>query len=156
MTGAESRVSPRLTAVRTENTRIVVDTYAWIEYFRGTRKGEIVKRHLLTAENIYTPSIVLAETARKYIREKTPESNVRQRLNIITEISTITNIDPELAIESGKAYLELLENARRQKLRHKPSLNDAIILATTRKLEAKLITGDQHFKNLQETIWIGE
>ena len=30
------------------------------------------------------------------------------------------------------------------------------MLATARKLGAKVITGDQHFRNLRETIWIGD
>ncbi len=151
-----SVVSVRMIEVKIETTNIVVDTYAWIEYFRGTKKGEIVKNYLLTAEKIYTPSIVLAEIARKYIREKIPEDTVRQRLKAIVEISTLVDIDVQLALDVAKIYLELTEHARNLGLKQKPSLNDAIILAATRKLNAKVITGDQHFKNLEETIWIGE
>ncbi len=40
----------------------VYDTYAWIEYFRGSEKGAVVKR-LLESQKGYTPSIVLAEVA---------------------------------------------------------------------------------------------
>jgi predicted nucleic acid-binding protein len=36
-----------------------------------------------------------------------------------------------------------------------PSLFDAILLATARTLGAKLLTGDEHFKGIDETIWIG-
>jgi len=35
------------------------------------------------------------------------------------------------------------------------SLFDAIILATARTLNAKIITGDEHFRDLDETLWIG-
>ena len=141
--------------MKTGNTSIVVDTYAWIEYFRGTRKGEIVKEKLLSAPEIYTPSIVLAEIARKYLRENMPEPLVEERLKIITEASIIIGIDQKIALEAGKAYIELAEASKKQGLKHKPSLNDAIILASARKLQAKVLTNDKHFKNLEETIWLG-
>ena len=44
------------------------DTYAWVEYFLGTDKGLKV-RALLREKGGYTPSIVLAEVSRKYLRE---------------------------------------------------------------------------------------
>jgi len=65
-------------------------------------------------------------------------------------------IDEKLALETGKAYLELVKHAKNIGLRQKPSFVDAIILATARKLQAKIITGDKHFKGLKETIWIGD
>ena len=142
--------------MKIESIDIVVDTYAWIEYFRGSKKGEIVKKYLLLARNIYTPSIVLAEIARKYVREGISEDIVRQRLKVIVKTSTITRIDIELAIEASKEYLKLIGHLRRQALKQRPSLNDAIILATARKLNAKIITGDQHFKKLEGIIWIGD
>ena len=40
-----------------------------------------------------------------------------------------------------------MENAKKYKL-NTPGLFDAIILATCRLLEAKIVTGDEHFKNL--------
>jgi len=35
-----------------------------------------------------------------------------------------------------------------------PSLADAIILATARILDAKVVTGDQHFRGLPNVIWL--
>ena len=75
--------------MKIESTSVVIDTYAWIEYFRGTKKGEIVKNYLLSAENVYTPSIVLAEIVRKYIRENYSRDVVKRRLKVIAEISLI-------------------------------------------------------------------
>ncbi len=141
--------------MRTENTSIVIDTYAWIEYFRGSDKGKVVKEYLLGSMETYTPSIVLAELARKYFQENMPESTVRERLSVVAETTTIVGIDEELALEAGKIYMELVKHAEKQGLKQKPSLNDAIILATARKLRARVITGDKHFKNLEDTVWIG-
>jgi predicted nucleic acid-binding protein len=62
-------------------------------------------------------------------------------------------LDAKLALKAAKCYLELADNARKTKL-CAPSLFDAIILARGRSLEAKIVTGDEHFKSFPETIWI--
>ena len=142
--------------MRIESFRIVVDTYAWIEYFRGSRIGEKVKEYLIQADYAYTPTIVLAEIARKYIREGMDLSVVEKRLEIIEEVSTIIGIDHKIALEAGKAYVELLQYSKKQQLKTVPGLADAIVLATARILKAKVLTSDKHFKNLKETIWIGK
>ena len=133
--------------------KTVIDTYAWIEFFSGTEKGLKVKDILENSEEIYTPGVVLAEIARKFFSEGKENVFINSRLELITAASNITGIDAELAIEAAKCYLELMENARKSKL-NTPSLFDAIILATCRSLESKVVTGDEHFKNLPETIWI--
>jgi len=100
--------------IESSSLSLVVDTYAWIEYFRGTKKGEVVKNYLLSSSSIYTPSIVLAEVAvaRKYIREGVPSDMVKERLRAITSISAIVHIDAELALKAGETYLELLKHAK--------------------------------------------
>ena len=54
------------------------DTYAWIEYFRGSGKGAVVKR-LLEPQEGHTPSIVIAEVVRKYRREGFGEDDILNR-----------------------------------------------------------------------------
>ncbi|MBC7130454.1 PIN domain-containing protein [Candidatus Bathyarchaeota archaeon] len=132
-----------------------MDTYAWIEIFLGSHQGEKAKEVIQNSEEAYTPDIVLAEIARKYLREGAKEQTINERLKTIEETSEIAHIDKETAIESAKCYMELSQKARKEKLKT-PSLFDAIILATAKTLNAKIITGDEHFKGLNQTIWIGE
>ncbi len=133
--------------------KIVVDSYAWIELFLGSAKGCKVKEILENADEICTPDIVLAEIARKYIREGVDERMVNKRLEQMMGASNITCLDAKLALQSAKCFLELAENAKKTKL-NTPSLFDAIVLATGKRLEAFVLTGDEHFKFLPETIWI--
>jgi predicted nucleic acid-binding protein len=133
---------------------VVVDTYAWVEIIRGTDKGRKAEELIANADNVYTPSIVLAELARKLLQEGEEVDDVKQKLEIIEQISLIADIDAKVAIESAKAWIELVEKARREKF-SKPSLFDAIVLAIARLKNAKLITGDKHFHGLPEVIWIG-
>jgi len=132
---------------------IVLDSYAWIEYFLGSEAGEVVKGYLNT-EEAATPSIVLAEIARKYLRERMEEKDVLRRLVFISASTTIAEINANLSLAAAKAYLELLEKTKKEKLK-KPSLTDGITLATGRALGAKILTGDEHFKGLREVIYIG-
>jgi len=132
---------------------IVADSYAWIEYFLGSDSGRILKDHM-DSEELVTPSIVLAEVARKYLREGIGEEDVVKRLSFIVASSTVKEIDPELSMAAAKAYLELSEKAKAKGLR-KPSLTDGIVLASGRTLKAKIVTGDEHFKGLDEVVYIG-
>lgn len=132
---------------------IVADSYAWIEYFLGSDYGRILKDYIDT-EELATPSIVLAEVARKYLREGVGEEDVVKRLNFIVASSIVKEVDPELSITAAKAYLELSEKAKAKGLR-KPSLTDGIVLATGRTLKAKIVTGDEHFKGLDEVVYMG-
>jgi len=135
--------------------KTVIDTYAWIEIFIGSKDGEKAREILRKAEETYTPDVVIAEIARKYLREGMKEQTILERLKTIEETSEITPIDKEIAIESAKCYLEIMEKAKTRKLKA-PSLFDAIVLATARTLDAKLVTGDEHFKDIHETLWIGK
>jgi len=108
---------------------------------------------MLEADRVFTPGIVLAEIARKYHREGVEREAIRERLRLIVETSEIIPIDEEVALESASCYEELLSRADERGI-GKPSLFDAIILATARMREAKVLTGDEHFRELPETLWL--
>ncbi|MEM2841283.1 MAG: PIN domain-containing protein [Candidatus Bathyarchaeia archaeon] len=133
--------------------KIVVDAYAWIEIFIGSEKGEKAREHIEKASEVYTPDTVLAEIARKYLREGADQRDAEERLRMIVEVSNIAPIDVEVALEAAKSYMKLSDEARKAGMKA-PSLFDAIVLGTAKSLNAKILTGDEHFKNLQETLWI--
>ena len=134
--------------------KIVVDSYAWIEVFLGSEKGRIAFNAIEESDQVVTPDVVLAEIARKYVREGIKDNLMRNRIRTIVESSQVFGIDEECAAASAKAYFEIEDNARKMKLR-KPSLFDGIVLGTARVNESKVLTGDPHFKELPETIWLG-
>jgi len=133
--------------------KIVIDAYAWIEVFIGSEKGNNAKETIAKTNETWTPDVVLAEIARKYLREGADEKTILERLRTIEETSDITSIDKKIALASAKCYIELLENAKIKGLKT-PSLFDAVVLATARLLKAKVITADEHFKGMPETLWI--
>ena len=133
--------------------RIVVDSYAWIELFLGSPMGSKVRELIETADESFTPDSVLAELSRKYFREGAAEKLVSERLSAVQGASQVINIAPDLAVHASKAYLDLVERAKKRKLQS-PSLFDGLVLGTARLRDAKVVTADAHFKDLPETIWI--
>ena len=132
---------------------VVFDTYAWIEYFRGSDKGLVVRDLLLNGG--ITPSIVLAEIARKYLREGVPMEDTRKRLLFIQGKTLVKHVDIDVSLLAGRVYLDLLEHSRKTALRT-PSLADAIVYAMALIEEDRMVTGDRLFRDLPGIIYIGD
>jgi len=137
--------------------KIVIDTYAWIEVFLGTEKGRKVVGILKDAEEVYTPSIVLAEISKKYAQSGYSDEKIEERIRAITRQTRIVKIDERLALLVAKAYRELIRNYEAKGSKgNKPGIADAIILASAWKVGGKILTGDAHFKGMENVIWIGD
>lgn len=124
--------------------KIIVDTYAWIEYFKGSVEGKKAKKFIEGSFELFTPSIVIAELSDKYRRENINEWPIRKRF--VKFKTKILNLDEKIADEAGKLKQDI-----RKKYRD-ASLADAIILAHSLDAKAKIITGDKHLKNLNSSI----
>ena len=129
---------------------IVFDSYAWVEYFMGSKRGVVAKEYL-EGEEIVTPDIVLAEIARKYLREGLAKDEVRGRLYFIATRGEVEAVDADLGLAAAEAWKELDARAKKEGIRG-PSLTDGIILALARRCKGKVLTGDGHFKGLKEAI----
>jgi len=105
-TKGASNLSLRQIAVKT-----VLDSYAWIEHFLGSEKGSKTDEILQTSDEIYTLDIVLAEIARKYIREGVEDNIIQLRLQQIEDASNIVALNAETALLASKYYLEKQANA---------------------------------------------
>ncbi len=107
-------------------------------------KGENV-RHYVDGGEALTPTIVIAEFTDKYLRER---MNPKDRLKFIRAKSTILPLDDDLAEAAGAISAE-----RRVKVKGW-GLVDSVVLATARVKGVKVVTGDEHFKDLNEAILI--
>jgi predicted nucleic acid-binding protein len=133
--------------------RYVVDAYAWIEYFRASKFGAVAKRYI-ESEGSATPTIVVSEISRKLLREIELGNETRagrmKRLEFIRATSQIVDLDFEIAAEAGEIDLDMKKKVKGW------GLADSIILCTARNTKGKVITGDEHFRGLKETIFIKE
>jgi len=122
----------------------VIDTFAWIEYFTGSARGEKARPFIEKGDAI-TPALVIAEFTDKYIREG---MNPSERLKFIRTKTSIAPLDDEIAEAAGRISAE-----RRSRVKGW-GLADSCVLATARAKGTKLVTGDDHFKGLGDVILI--
>ena len=125
--------------------RFVIDSYAWIEYFRGTESGGRAKDYIESKEAA-TSGISVAELKEKYPREGWRYFDAD--LLFITSVTTIVPVDKEIAVSAGEINFE-----RKKKVKDW-GMSDSIVLATARKASSKVVTGDPHFKDLKESILV--
>jgi predicted nucleic acid-binding protein len=114
---------------------IAFDSYAWLEFFAGSEKGKIVARYIESKEEILTPAVCLAEIKRRYLKDK---KDYIKRIQFISARSKIIQIDSKIALLSA----DLSDN-------FKLYMIDALVYACALITKSKLLTGDQHFKNLE-------
>jgi len=133
--------------------KYVIDAYAWIEYFRASKFGEIAKEYI-ESDDAATPTIVVAEISRKLLQEiaisnETPVGRLK-RLEFIRAKSRIIDLDFETAVEAGEIDVDMKKKVKGW------GLADSIILCTARNAKGKVVTGDEHFRGLEETVSIKE
>ena len=131
----------------------IIDTFAWIEYFKASKMGETAKQYV-ESERAVTPTIVVSEISRKLAKDiesgnETVEGR-QKRLNFIKAMSRIVELDFDTAVKAGYTNLELGSQAKGW------GLADSIIFCTAKKLNGKVVTGDQHFRNLPDVIFLKE
>lgn len=123
----------------------VIDSYAWIEYFRGSRAGKKTQR-FIEERKAATTTITIAELKEKYAREGWPY--FKDDLAFITTTTTIINLTKDIAVKAGETNAFMKAKVKGW------GMADSITLATAQASNAKVVTGDKHFKGLKEAILI--
>jgi predicted nucleic acid-binding protein len=121
-------------------TRIVVDSFGWLEYLEGTAKGERVRRILNEAEEAFTPTSVVAEVTSRTIRGGRDPAVAWQAMRGWTQIFPL---DADAARAAGA-----LHASYRKRVPHFP-MGDAVVLAIARRLDPRIVTGDPHFRGMR-------
>jgi len=124
---------------------MIIDSYAWIEYFFGSEKGKKV-RDVMEKNECYTLESNLAEI---YEWSKKNEEDFSFLQKIIIVKSRILSINRKDWLRGVEIKLE---KRRKQK---GFGLIDGLMLAKQEELKCRLITGDKHFKNIKNVIFLG-
>jgi predicted nucleic acid-binding protein len=125
---------------------IVFDTYAWIEYFQGSEEAKEVRKHLESGVDIITPFVVMLELSAKSDKEGW---DLEKYLSFIKMNSKITGINDIFVLKFGGIY-----NRAKKKVRG-IGIADCIILTIVRLHDAKVLTGDMHFKGFKDVVMLG-
>jgi len=126
-------------------TKHVIDAYAWIEYLNGTDAGRKLTATLENSDGVYTCAATLAEVVGKVARKG---KDAKIAYDVLLSNSQIVCADEELSLQAGLFHSEMRKTSKDF------GLADAYVLATARRLKAKILTGDAHFKSQKEAIMI--
>jgi len=122
---------------------LLLDSFAWMEYFESTKKGQKVKASLDAAGVAYTSPTVLAEVFSKYARAR-GEDDARARVEFILEQCAVVEEDADVGVEAGRIHAAMKPNVRGF------GLADAFILAAARARGVRVLTGDPHFAGVED------
>jgi len=117
-----------------KNLMRLLDSFAWIEYFMGSKRGAKVRDYVEGNEPLYTPSVCLTEVKSRYLMDRKDPAT---RIELIVDRSFIVPLDKEIALLAADI-----------KQKHKLHTIDAIIYATAQRRDLTLVTGDQHFRGM--------
>jgi predicted nucleic acid-binding protein len=124
---------------------VLIDSWAWVEFFAGSKTGESVKTYVKDEnQEIIISSINLAEIYRIAL-DRFDEKAAEKRRRAMISRCYLVPVDEEIAVKGAK-------------LRHERDwgLGDALIYATAIREGAKVLTGDPHFKGLNHVIFLGK
>ena len=114
---------------------VLIDTSAWIEWLIGSPTGNKVEAQLPQQANWLIPTMVQLELA-KWLAREVGEDKADQVI-AFTQVCHVVPLDTEIALAAAEVCRE-----------HKLATADAIIFATARAHQAKLVTCDAHFDGL--------
>jgi predicted nucleic acid-binding protein len=127
--------------------RLVVDSWAWVEYLRGSETGRKVDARLVSTEDLWTSVVSLTEVVSKYKRERIAEQPAIEAIGSLSRFGVPNRDD---AIEAGRIHAEVKSKSPNF------GLADSFVLQLARKVGAKVLTGDSDFKGLREAEYIGK
>ena len=120
----------------------LIDTWVWVEYYYGHIPE--IKDYIETdTTDLFTSVLTLTEMV-KFLSQKEDATTVQ---NIIREMgirSLIVPVSREIAILAGGYKSEGFLGG----------IADTIILATARIGNHRIVTGDEHFKDLPDVVFI--
>lgn len=118
---------------------VVVDSYAWVEYAAGSDEGARAREYIEGDFALYSPSLVVAELSDRATRTGRRADWNEQLFPYIRRHTTIEHLTTELANRAGELKWELRECSPNA------GLADAVVLASAREHEARVLTGDPDF-----------
>lgn len=123
---------------------VLVDSWTWIEYFKGSAAG---RRARMAIEDLGSEALVsainVAEVYRWFLQEEGSRGAEDARF-LMTRRSEVVDVTEALAVEAAKLRKE-----------RGWGLGDSIVYATARDRNATLLTGDPDFRGAEGVTFIG-
>ncbi|MGD0079444.1 MAG: PIN domain-containing protein [Methanoregula sp.] len=125
-------------------TGILIDTYTWIEIFRNSPWGQQALECIEQNSPLAVSVLTLYELQYRFT-DLCGEEKTGSFIATISTHADVIPVDMQIAIVAGTIRAG-------QKKGNGMGAVDCMILATARIHNLKVLTGDMHFKGLEETI----
>ena len=121
---------------------VLIDSWAWIEFFQGSRAGAVVMGYLGGDSDLIISTVNLAEVYRWILRYY-DESSAEKKREAMKERCTLIDVDEEIAVQAARIRNQL-----------NWGLGDSIVYATARREAARVLTGDSDFRGQDDVIFL--
>lgn len=123
---------------------VLIDSHGWIEYFA---EGPLAAKYAKYIENAsaseyVTPSIILYEVYKR-MKSSNGEDAAIKAIAYIIGHTAIIPVDMKISVAAAEISLKA-----------KLAMADAILKAVADEHGAKIVTGDQHFRGMQNVIFV--
>ncbi|MAH47806.1 hypothetical protein CMI37_18435 [Candidatus Pacearchaeota archaeon] len=119
---------------------MLLDSYAWIEFFQGSERGEKVW-NILNSIECCTSIVSISEIIEWCLRNNI---DYKDRISRIKKMSKILSLDEQIVLLAGR-----INFYNKKKIKNWGML-DSLIYATARLYGLKVLTGDKHFFGLED------
>ena len=121
--------------------KLVVDSWAWVEYLRGSEAGRKISERISQGDEMWTSVVSLTEIVSKYRRQGLSEQTAVEAIGSLSKLGVPDRGD---AVEAGRIHADV--KAKSPNFR----LADSFVLQLARKVGAKVLTGDPDFEGFEE------
>ena len=129
----------------------VIDTFAWVEYLIGSRRGATVKEYI-EGGGAATPTIAIMELAKWFHREMESGRRTMEEMNQASEFvrtkTLVVDLDESMARKAGETDFLMKKKV------HNWPVADSIVYTTATVANAKVVTGDPHFRSVENAITV--
>ena len=121
----------------------LIDSWACIEYWRGGPHAQEAAAYLEGDEDALASAVNLAEVYHWFLREYDRDV-ADERREMMERRCIVVPLDADLAVDAARLRKE-----------ERLSLADSIVLATARKFDASVVTGDPGLRGKRGVVFIG-
>ncbi len=121
---------------------VLIDTWTWIEYWKGGELAREAARYIDGEEESIVSTINIAEIC-FWVARYYDEAKAREKLETLEKRCHVIAIEKEMAIAAAKIRIQ-----------HRLALADSLIVATARSAGGKVVSGDPNMKHLEDVIFL--
>ncbi len=126
--------------------RFVIDSWAWVEYLDGTERGGKARKIIMDEANeVYANPVSIAEVI-SIVRRKGMDADFA--FNAIADSSMIISLDESFCKDAGIFHGDIRKTIKDF------GLGDAFVAVSANRLNARIVTGDPHFKGFKNAVMI--